>query len=539
MNILKFNSNSERVLGNALRHHAENIPDVVFIHFNDQKFTYKETNSIVNSYAAGFKKLGVKKGDVVNLFLNTSPEIVFITLAINKLGAIWSPICTDYKKDWLIQDLENSCSKILVTESSLLPKVVELGEELPDEILVLTDEFDPGTVFPKKVEQVVKLSEWRGLLGEEPDQSGFDYGDTCAITWTSGTTGKPKGVMISHNTFFTSAQVSDWLREGDVIYSCFPTYNLGAWVAFIMPTLALGLTLALDNRFSVERFWDRIRHYNVTYTLLLGAMTMFLWNAPEKPDDAENSLRVINCVPIPEDINEEFKKRFGLEMVAMGYGQSEVSNITMRRDDGTKTWPRNSCGVAVPWLEIKLVDDNDNEVPPGTPGEFAIRSAEPCRMFKGYFNNPEADEHAFRNGWYHSGDLGIRDAEGHYFFYDRKKDYIRFKGRNISSFQVESVINKHPGVAECAAYGIPSKELSSEAEVMAMVVLKRGVEITEAELAHFINQHAPYYIVPRYIEFGAELPKTPTLKVRKVDLRERGVTAATWDRDAVGFKVAR
>lgn len=539
MNELEFKSNSERVLGYALRHHAEHTPDVVFIHFNDEKYTYKEANSIVNSYAAGFKKLGVKKGDVVSLFLTTSPEIVFITLAINKLGAIWSPVCTDYRKDWLIQDLENSCAKILVTESSLLPKIVELGEELPNDILVLLDEYDPGTVFPKKVQKVAKISEWRGLPDEEPDQSDFDYGDTCAITWTSGTTGKPKGVMICHNHFFVCAEVTYWLRKGDVVYCCFPTYNIGAWSALIMPTLVLGLTLALEKRFSVERFWDRVRHYNVTYTMMLGAMTMFLWNAPEKPDDAENSLRALTCIPIPEDIKEEFRIRFGLESINMGYGQSEISNVVMRVEDGTRTWPRNSCGVAYPWLEIKLVDDDDNEVPIGTPGEFAVRSSEPYRMFKGYFNNPEANEHAFRNGWYHTGDLAIRDQEGNFFFYDRKKDFIRFKGRSVSSFQVESVITKHPGVAECAAYGIPSKHLSSEAEIMVMVVLKPGVIITGEELARFINEHAPYYIVPRYIEFADKLPKTPTLKVRKVELRDRGVTAATWDREAVSFKVAR
>ncbi len=310
-------------------------------------------------------------------------------------------------------------------------------------------------------------------------------------------------------------------------------------MANIYPALIAGLPVALDPRFSVGEFWDRTRFYGATHIFTLGAMHIFLWQAPERPDDRDNPVRVASAIPMPEWLLEPFRQRFGIEVVTQGYGQSEAFTILYRVDDGSRQWKPNSAGVPAEGFEVKLLDDDDREVPVGEVGEFCLRPAEPNTIFNGYFGDPEATLAAFRNLWYHTGDLGRRDADGEFFFVDRKADYIRYKGRNVSSFDVEAAVGAHPAVLRCAAYGVPRPELDWEAEIKVDIVLRPGASATAEEIARFVNERAPYFFVPRYIEFVSELPTTPTGRVGKFELRQRGVTAATWDREKAGFAVRR
>jgi crotonobetaine/carnitine-CoA ligase len=202
-----------------------------------------------------------------------------------------------------------------------------------------------------------------------------------------------------------------------------------------------------------------------------------------------------------------------------------------------RTYKANSLGEPASGIEVKLLDDRDFEVGPGAVGEFCIRPTEPYTIFNGYFQDPEATVRAWSNLWYHSGDLGRRDEDGEYFFVDRKKDFIRYKGRNISSFQVEAAFMAHPAVAQCAAHAVTSEEL--EAELKLCVVLKPGQRATPEELCRFVNDTAPYFFVPRYLELMSALPATPTGRVQKYRLRERGVTPETWDARRAGFVVKR
>jgi crotonobetaine/carnitine-CoA ligase len=265
---------------------------------------------------------------------------------------------------------------------------------------------------------------------------------------------------------------------------------------------------------------------------------MFLWQAPEKPDDADNPVRHASMIPLPDELIDPMKKRFGIRTIDQGYGQSEVMGLVHRVDDG-RTWKPRCLGVPLPGIEFRLLDDDDGEVPAGEVGEFCVRPTQPFALFSGYFNDPEATVRAWRNLWYHTGDLGRRDQEGDYFFVDRKADYIRYKGRSVSSFAIEAAVGVHAAVAECAAHGVTSAELESEAEIKVVVVLKPGQQLSAEALARFVNDNAPYFFVPRYIEFVDELPHTPTGRVQKFKLRERGVTPHTWDRDEAGFVVTR
>ncbi|MBP1688254.1 MAG: crotonobetaine/carnitine-CoA ligase [Deltaproteobacteria bacterium] len=537
MHIAQLSSASDRVLGTILRRQAEDIPDAIYLKSGGEQYSFGRVNALANAYAAGFRDLEVRAGDTVATFMAGSPEQVFTTYGVNKLGAIWVPTNTDYRKEWLRESLEDSRARVLVVDAALLERVAELGSRLPFEWVVVNGASDI-------VLDGVHRADLRGfaqLPAVEPDIE-VAHSDTAAVLWTSGTTGRPKGVMQSHSAWVRGSESSIRsfdVREGDVLFNCLPMYNSAAWIAAVYPALLAGVPLGLDDHFSVSTFWDRTRFYSATHMFTLGAMHIFLWQAPPRPDDRDNPVRVASTIPMPDRLMEPFKERFGIERIAQGYGQSEVFTVLLRIDDGTRRWKTNSAGVPPAGMEVRLHDENDVEVPVGEVGEFCVRPAEPYRIFNGYFNNPEATAAAFRNLWYHTGDLGRKDEDGEFFFFDRKKDYIRYKGRNVSSFAVEAAVNAHPAVAQSAAYGVQSAELEMEAEIKVDVVLNPGATLRPEELATFVNETAPYFFVPRYIEFLDALPLTPTGKVRKFALRERGIGDKVWDRVAAGFVVKR
>ena len=527
MNRLDLTDRDDRLLHKVLRCQAEQSGDEVFMMAGERRWSFAEVNQRANEYAAGLRARGVELGDTVAVLMESCPEFVLLTLAVNKLGAVWVPTNVDYKGEWLRQSLVDSRARVLVVDGALLARVTGLGEGLPFEHVVVRTEG-------------VELDLAVAGAGD-PGGEGH-YGDTAAVLWTSGTTGRAKGVMQSHNAWLRGAEsgaTTSGARDDDVMYCCLPMHNSAAWVAVVYRALVCGLPFGLDPRFSVQDFWDRVRFYGATQTFTLGAMHMFLWNQPERADDADNPVRVASCIPMPEALLDPFKHRFGIDQIYQGYGQSEVLGLVSRVDDGTRTWSADTAGVPLPGLDVRVLDDDDHEVNIGDVGELCVRPTEPHVLFNGYFNDPEATLRAFRNLWYHTGDLGRRNEEGEYFFFDRKADYIRYKGRSVSSFAIEAAVTAHPEVVECAAYGVTSDELASEAEIKVDVVLQPGSLVKPDELARFVNDNAPYFFVPRYIEVVDGLPHTPTGRVQKYLVRQRGLTDATWDRDATGFVVER
>lgn len=536
MNALDLRDPAERLLGRVLRRQAEAAPDAPFVLADERRWSYAEANAAANAWARGLRELGVRRGDTVAFLLRSSPDFVFATFGAMKLGAIWVPTNVDYKGTWLRESLEDSRARVLVVEADLLPRVAEVAEGLPLERVVVR-----GGAASAPGLATLALEEVAGKPGPEPDDAELGYGDTAAVLWTSGTTGRSKGVMQSHNAWVRSALSgagNSGARAGDVMYCCLPMYNSAAWSALVYRALVTALPVAVDAAFSVHSFWDRCRHYGATQVFTLGAMHIYLWQAPPGPDDRRNSVRHATMIPLPEALIGAFKERFGIETLDQGYGQSEVLGLLHRPDDGKPKKP-GSLGQPLAGLEARLFGDDDREVAPGEVGEFCVRPTEPHVIFNGYFNAPEATLAACRNLWYHTGDLGRRDEDGDWFFVDRKSDFIRYKGRNVSSFAVEAAVAAHPAVAECAAHGVRAAELEHEAEIKVCVVLKPGTALAPEELARFVNDTAPYFFVPRYVEFVSELPRTPTLRVQKFKLRERGVTPETWDRERAGFVVKR
>ena len=539
MNRIDLADPDNRVLGRILRLHAEGAGDTPFLLADSEQYTYAQVNSLANRYASGLRALGVATGDRVLVFMHSCVEFVVLALAANKLGAVWVPVNTDYKGDWLADAINDSKGAALAVDGALLPRLQQVRDRVAFGHLLL-HRSTPEQV--REAGAAATLAELATHPDVEPDMSYQHYGDTAAVLWTSGTTGKSKGVMQSHNVWIRAGENANrdfGTSDGDIAYNCLPLYNSAAWVANIYRALVAGIPCAIDDHFSVHAFWDRIRFYGATQTMTLGAMHMFLWNEPPRADDADNPLRMANMVPMPERLLRPFCERFGIEGITQGFGQSEIMLMLSRKDTPRKQWKPNALGELSQGVELRMLEDDGSEAGPGEVGEFCVKETSPHTIFNGYFDNPRANEAAFAGGWYHTGDLGIRDADGDYFFVDRKKDVIRYKGRNVASLQVESVAMQHPAVQAAAVYGVPSQELDSEHEIKLDAVLRPGAQVSSEELARFINANAPYFCVPRYIEFVSELPYTPTNKVQKYKLRERGVTPQSWDRVAAGFKLER
>jgi crotonobetaine/carnitine-CoA ligase len=285
----------------------------------------------------------------------------------------------------------------------------------------------------------------------------------------------------------------------------------------------------LRDRFSATEFWNDIRATGCVTAALVGPMTALLHAAPPKDDDGDSPLRNAILGPMIPEI-ADFERRFGVR-VATGYGQTETGMaVTTGWDHG----PWANCGRIredYPWPEVRIADEFDEPVPDGEVGELLVRSAEPWALNVGYYKMPEQTAAAWRNGWFHTGDAFRRDADGWFYFVDRLRDTIRRRGENISSFEVETLVAEHPAVRECAAIGVPAD--LGEDEVLVAVIVDDPATFDAAELLEFLAPRMPRFMLPRYVEVVDDLPRTEaSMRVRKHELRTRGVTPTTWDREA-------
>jgi carnitine-CoA ligase len=530
-------------LGEVLRLQARLRPDTAYVVSDDVRWTFAEVDHRADCLARGLVELGVGTGDTVAIYSANRAELVPLVFAVNRLGAVWVPINTDERGSWLRRTLQDSRAGVVVADATVVGRVLEVLDGLSFAHLVL---IGAGLASPSHgtAPEGVAVRAFDALSipeGRLPDVS-VSYGDTSAVLWTSGTTGRPKGVMQSHNAWIRAARTgasSAQTGDSDVLYCCLPMCNSAAWIGVVFRALVAGVPFALDPVFSVRTFWERTRHFGATQAFTLGSMHLFLWQAPPRDDDADNPVRSMGAIPMPDAILEPFKARFGIEVIQQGYGQSEVMGLISRVDGSGVRWNPGSVGVPLPGIEVRLLNDDDREVPPGEVGEFCVRPTEPYVLFNGYFGDPEATLAAHRNLWYHTGDLGRLDGDAQFHFVDRKRDLIRHKGRSVSSMAVEQAVRAHPDVYEVAAFGVATEALASEAEIMVAVVANPGAVIDPAQLARFVNEQAPFYLVPRYIDLVTELPHTPTGKVQKFEVRRRGVTATTWDREQSGFVLER
>jgi crotonobetaine/carnitine-CoA ligase len=534
----------DQVLGRILDDKAEQNGERTFLRFRETAVSYREVNDSANRLGNAFASMGVETGDNVLFMLPNCLETVYTWFGLNKIGAVEVPINTAFKGDQLSYQINQSAAKILVIDAAYLPRIEEIRNDLRNlEAVVLYSSGDPAAQGEHTTIDGLTTVPFARLLEAQVEAPKLDVAhyDLAAILYTSGTTGPPKGVMCSHSHFYMFARtLVDYchLTSDDIYYTCMPFFHANAQVLTIYPALLADAEVVISPRFSASGIWDECRASGATIFNTLGAMINFIWQQPARADDADNPVRRVFAVPRPHAVLNEFRERFGVGLVE-AYGGSEANCIVATYGDEHP--PPSSCGKALPFYDVKIVDpEDDAEMPAMKIGEFVSRSvSEPFIQFSGYWNMPEKTVEAWRNGWFHSGDAGYMDENGWFYFVDRVKDCIRRRGENISSYEIEKVIDAHPDVLESAAVGVKSENIEMEDEVKVCVRLQPDRDLTYEDLMRWCEERMAYFMVPRYVEYVTDLPKTETGKIQKEKLRSVGNTENTWDREQAGYTVKR
>ncbi|MEN9317274.1 MAG: hypothetical protein RIS35_3667 [Pseudomonadota bacterium] len=512
----------ERTLGAVFEAALRRSPDRIAVRDPDGALGYAALHDRALRFGGGLAARGVAAGAHVLLMLDNHLDGVIAWLGLALTGRVEVPVNTAYKGAILAHVIDNSGARAIVIEPHYVPRLAEVLDRLPNLELVVVRGDPSAVVLPAGL----RVAAFDEIDGPRAAPAELEPWDLIGILYTSGTTGLSKGVRVTHAHAYGYATPAlfDVERPDEVTMVTLPLFHIGGQWAGVYKSLIGGASAVVLPRFSATTFWDDVRRYGCTNTMLLGAMANFLWRQPPTERDRDHPLRRVMMVPVIAQL-DAFVRRFGIEAVATGYGLTEGSTI-LRAPMGTAE--PGLAGWLRPDFEARLVDGNDLEVADGEVGELVVRTRDPWSVMDGYHAMPEATVAAWRNQWLHTGDAFRREAGGRWFFLDRLKDAVRRRGENVSSFEVESQINEHPAVLESAVVAVRSD--ATEDEIKACVVLRPGQALGPEALLAFLDDRLPYFMVPRYVEFLDALPKTPTEKVRKQELRARGVTPQTHDR---------
>jgi carnitine-CoA ligase len=530
-----------RTIGHIVADKAATNGDKPYIFFENRTYTYREVEDISNRIANGLLANGVHGGMHIAVMMENKPQELLTYFAAGKIGAVAVPINTAAKGEMLSYFLSQSDSKLVLVDADLAGRVEEVLPSVPaiKRVFILAEQ---GPEVLSGWRAPIPAIDFEILLqgSPAPPASTAAFSDLYMFLYTSGTTGRSKANMSTHCHAVTiGLELANAYGYGpdDVLYVCLPIFHGNAFLCSCLPALVSGAAIAIVRRFSASKFWEDVHRYGVTQFNSLGAMTNFIWSTPKTEKDGENLVRQCMVVPTPREFYHEFEQRFGLKFTSL-YALTDACVIAITRsDDHPAKWA--SAGRPCDAVEVRIVDDADFEVPRGQVGEIVVRGKEPWIMCQGYYKMPEATLAAWRNLWFHTGDRGYMDQENYLYFVDRKKDAIRRRGENISSFEVEQIILKHPSILDVAAFPITSEH--SEDEVMVSIVLREGGTLSEVQLIEFCNRNMPYFMVPRYVEIVNALPKTMTEKVEKYKLRASAETrlSAIWDREKAGIVIKR
>jgi carnitine-CoA ligase len=513
---------------------AARFGDRVLAIFDDDAVTYAQVAERAGRVAAGLRDLGVGPGDRVAIMMGNRSEFLYAWFGILKLGAIEVPIHDAARGPGISHILNTTGARMVIVEDMFLGHVQPyLGDAPSVEHVVLLGER------PADSNGGQPLYDFADLLANPGSVDTLDVAphQPASILFTGGTTGPPKGVVLPHNHNInlgtSTAEVAGY-GEDDVLLSVFPLFHANAKYMTTIAAMVVGAKVIINRRFSASRFWDQCRREKVTAFNGMGEMLRILLKQPERSDDAENSVRVVIGAAAPRDLVLEFENRFDLVILDV-YGLTETGPITFNRFDQRRA---GSMGVPVPWYEVRILDENDFEVPVGEPGEICIRPQRPSVMMAGYWDNDPATLKSLRNLWFHTGDHGSRDEEEFFFFKARETDSIRRRGENVSAWEVERVLALHPELLESAVYGVPSP--IGGQEVMAAIVTTPDSTLTPEAVLDFCQGKLSHFAVPRYLRFVDSLPKSHAQRILKQELKAEGTEAqGVWDRESVGYKVAR
>ena len=509
---------------------------------NGDQWTAREMFGAANRFANAARELGVARGDRIATLVENSSEAVVTQYGAVQVGGVAVPINTAYKGEYLRHQLADSGARVLVIDADVAERAVAIADSIDtlEHVVVLGD--GPLDATPR-----TSWHAWSDVMSADdavvtPDTKPDDL---YIFIYTGGTTGLSKGCVISHNYAATLAeQISVMWQRGpdDVVWTPLPLFHFNAVTIALVGTLLVGGRAAIYKKFSVSNFWPEINRTGATHASTLGSMVTLIVNdsvRPEAPDsgqpDANTTLRFMSGVPMPPAVAAKCVERFGIRPFDAGYGTTEGS-LWSWLPPGMQNKPNAAGVVNDEYWDIRIFDDHDDEVPPNTAGEIVGRPKKAGVMFDGYWGRPEATVEMYRNLWMHSGDIGSIDDDRYLYFLDRKADYMRRRGENVSSYELEEVVMRHPAVADVAVYAVPSP--LTEDDIMVAVELSAGASITEEELFRWLVDHVPYFILPRYVEIR-ELPRSDMSKILKAKLREDGVGPNTWDWEQSGIAVEK
>lgn len=514
---------SDRVAAKILAWQAEAAPDRDFVYFDGQWVTYGEADRRANRAANALAAAGVKKGDRVAILLRNRLEYLDLWFGLSRLGAIQVPINTDYRAQQISHTIQRTRAAFAVVESALLTELeVALSDDSRVPLIVL-DRDPAAVVAPGTLDYVELLGSDAPPPGCD-DVSGVDIG---AVMSTSGTTGPSKGVLLTHaQQYILGRMIAADMRLAphDIYYNFFPLFHNTSQAMLVIPVMLVGARMVLTERFSASRFWPEVREHGCTTFYYIGEILRILLKSTSKQDAGGSKLRMGWGIGAAAADFVEFKERFGVEL-GSGYGSTEA-NVPCYLPHGSSK--AGSAGRVAPGFDVRIADEFGQPVPLGTPGEILLRASEPCALMAGYDGDPGATVSAWKDLWFHTGDVGKFDEDGDLFFTGRIKDAIRVRGENVSAFEVELAIAEEQAVFEVAAIAVPC-ELGGD-DLKIVVVLREGAELAPEDLVDHARARLPKFAVPRYVEFVSALPKTPTNKVMKHELRARPFSSQTWDR---------
>lgn len=513
----------ERVLGPMLTDCARRFGPQPFLTVDGRCYSFDEVHAISQSVARGLRRQGVQPQEPVLVMLDNSAEFIFAWFGLMLLNATIVPVNTAYAGDMLAYVAGDVQARVAITSARLAPAFARLDEAQRARLSLLV--VCGGSASGGAIETL----EWNALL--EPDGAPVTApakpGDRAFICYTSGTTGPSKGVMLAHSTVFQTAQSfiqAVGMTAEDIVFSPLPLFHGMSRSMATLPALLLGAQVHLAPRFSATTFWQDVRKAGATISTTIFTIPPILKHRPPSPDDRAHKVRVMfNAHHDPE-----FEARFGVRLVeshAMTETGMTIFTPFPERKLGTSGRPGED------W-EVQLVDEDDNPVPRGAVGELVLRPRRPGLLMDGYLNKPQTTLDAFRNLWFHTGDLMREDEEGYFTFAGRKKERIRRRGENISAYEIEAIAAQHPEVVECAVLGVPAGD--HEDDVYFVGVLRSGDAISAPALFDWLSQRLPKFMVPRYIEFRESLPKTPSAKVEKHTLLKTVPAPAAWDSTRAG-----
>ncbi|HEY4278958.1 MAG TPA: ATP-dependent acyl-CoA ligase, partial [Conexibacter sp.] len=519
----------EQTLARLLDRQAAAYGDKPLLRFGELERSFVEVRDAAALAAGTLSAAGIEPGDRVALMCQNRIELLDFVLGCAWMGAVAVPLNTALRGAQLSHQLVNSGARVLAVDSALVQVLAHLDAPPPRLRAVWALDGVPASV-PDGYTVVGPPAPGKAVA---PADSG--PGTTAAILYTSGTTGAAKGVQCPQAQFYWWGVLMGeqlGIGEDDVLYTNLPLFHTNALNAFVQALVA-GATYHLGPHFSASRFWERVSAAGATVTYLLGAMVNIVMSRPPGEEDRAHSVRVALAPGTPVGLFDAFRDRFGVQLLE-AYGSTETNAPI------GSPWTEQRAG----WMgrvrsgfHARVVDEHDEEVPDGEPGELVLRHDPPFAFASGYFAMDDKTVEAWRNLWFHTGDRVVRSPDGWLRFMDRLKDAIRRRGENISAFEVEQVLLLHEQVSAVAVFPVASE--LAEDEVAAAVVLEQGAAVDPVELVRHCETRLAYFAIPRYLRFVEELPLTTNGKVRKAVLREAGVLDGDWDREAAGVRLSR